>query len=127
MKAHCLLDSGSKGILLSPEFMQVTGIKTYPLESPIALQLVCIGSQSMINYGAHMTIKLANVEYYEIPDTPFLRGMGITLDFKNPGMIQRGNEIIPTRKLAFDMMSKNEQIAQMSNPSRDSGPVPAGA
>ena len=118
--------------------MQVTGIKTYPLESPIALQLVCIGSQSMINYGAHMTIKfgccevkeyfnIANVEYYdEIPDTPFLRRMGITLDFKNPGMIQRGNEIIPTRKLAFDMMSKNVQIAQMSNPSRDSGPVPAG-
>ena len=78
----------------------------------------------MINYGAHMTIKfgccdvkeyfnIANVEYYdEIPDTPFLRGMGITLDFKNPGMIQRGNEIIPTRKLAFDMMSKNEQSKQ---------------
>ena len=44
MKAHCLLDSGSEGILLSPEFMRATGIKTFALEKPIALQLACIGS-----------------------------------------------------------------------------------
>ena len=42
VKAHCLLDSGSEGVL-SPEVMQATGIKTFPLEHPIALQLACIG------------------------------------------------------------------------------------
>ena len=34
------------------------GIKPFALEKPIALQLACIGSQSMINYGTHTTIKL---------------------------------------------------------------------
>ena len=44
VKAHCLLDSGSKGVLPSLEFMQATGIKTFALEKPIALQLACISS-----------------------------------------------------------------------------------
>ena len=61
------------------------GIKTFALEQPIALQLACIGSWSMINYGTHVTIELghkvvkeyfdiANVEHYNaILGTPFLR------------------------------------------------------
>ena len=44
MKAHCLLDSRSKGVLLSLEFMQAMGTKTFSLEQPIALQLACIGN-----------------------------------------------------------------------------------
>ena len=44
IKAHCLTDSGSEGVLLSPEFMRAMGIKTFALEKPIALQLACIGS-----------------------------------------------------------------------------------
>ena len=114
MKAHCLLDSRSKGVLLSLEFMQATGIKTFALEKPIALQLACISSQSMINYGTHVTIKLghkvvkkyfniANVEHYNtILGTPFLRKMGIVLDFRRPGMAWIGNEVIPTGKVSFN-------------------------
>ena len=37
VKAHCLLDSRSEGVLLSLEFTQATGIKTFALEKPIAL------------------------------------------------------------------------------------------
>ena len=44
VKAHHLLDSGSKGVLLSLEFMQATGTKTFALAQPIALQLACISS-----------------------------------------------------------------------------------
>ena len=44
MKAHCLLDSGNEGVLLSLEFMQAMGTKTFALEQLIALQLACIGS-----------------------------------------------------------------------------------
>ena len=74
------------------------GIKTFALEKPIALQLACIGSRSLINYGTHTTIKLGqkvvkeyfditNVEHYDmILETPFLRKMGLVLDFRNPGM-----------------------------------------
>ena len=98
MKANCLLDSRSKGVLLSPEFTWGMGIKTFALEKPIALQLACIGSRSLINYGTHTTIKLGqkvvkeyfditNVEHYDmILETPFLRKMGLVLDFRNPGM-----------------------------------------
>jgi hypothetical protein len=50
VKGHCLLDSGSEGVLLSPEFTQATGMKMFALEQPIALQLACIGSRSTINY-----------------------------------------------------------------------------
>ena len=88
VKAHCLLDSGSEGVLLSPELTWAMGIKTFALEQPIALQLPCISSQSMINYGTQVTIKMgcrvvkeyidiANVEHYNaILGTPFLRKWG---------------------------------------------------
>ena len=88
VKAHCLLDSRSEGVLLSLEFMQATGIKTFALEKPIVLQLACISSRSMINYGTRVTIKIGckvveeyfdivNVEhYYVILGTPFLRKKG---------------------------------------------------
>ena len=114
VKAHCLLDSGSEGVLLSLEFMRATGIKTFALEKPIALQLACISSQSMINYGTRATIKIGrkvvkeyfdivNVEHYDaILGTPFLRKMGVILDFRSPGMAQIGNEVIPTGKVFFD-------------------------
>ena len=135
MKAHCLLDSGSEeGVLLSPEFTRATGIKMFALEKPIALQLAYIGSQSMINYGTHMTIKLgckvveeyfdiANVEHYDvILGTPFLRKMGIVLDFRSPGMAWIGNKVIPTGKVSFDESKHtSNNIATKGNIIQDSG------
>ena len=128
MKAHCLLDSGSEGVLLSPEFTQATGIKTFALEKPIALQLACIGSRLMINYGTHTTKKIgckvveeyfniANVEHYNaILGTPFLRKMGIVLDFRSPGMAWIGIEVIPTRKVSFDKLKDTDNnIATKGN------------
>ena len=119
--------------LLSPEFMQAMGIKTFALEQPITLQLACIGSRSMINYGTHATIKIGrkvvkeyfnivNVEHYNvILGTPFLRKMGIVLDFRSPGIIWIGKEVIPTGKVLFDE-SKNtdNNIATKGNIIQDS-------
>jgi hypothetical protein len=60
-------------------------MEMFALEQPFALQLGCIGSQSVINYGTNTTIKfgrkqydkyfnVTNVEYYDvILGTPFLR------------------------------------------------------
>ena len=74
----------------------------------------------MINYGTHTTIKLgckvvkeysdiANVEPYDaILGTPFLRKMGIVLDFRSPGMSPIGNEVIPTGKVFFDESKDTE-------------------
>ena len=69
VKAHCQLDSRSEGVLLSLEFTRAMGIKTFALEQPIALQLACISSRSMINYRTHVTIKLGRrvvEEYFDI-------------------------------------------------------------
>ena len=85
----------------------------FALEKPIALQLACIGSRSMINYRTHTTIKLGCKvveEYFDIVDvehynailgTPFLRKMEIVLDFRSPGMARIG-KVILTRKVSFD-------------------------
>ena len=110
------------------------GIKMFSLEQPIALQLACIGSQSMINYGTHVTIKLCckvveeyfnimNIEHYDaVLGTPFLRKMGIVLDFRSPGIIQIGNEVIPTRKVLFDELKNTDNnIATKGNIIQDSG------
>jgi hypothetical protein len=114
VKAHCLLDSGSEGVLLSPEFTRATGMKMFALEQPIALQLACISSRSTINYETNTTIKfgrklyeeyfdVANVEYYDaILGTPFLRKLGITLDFSSPWTVRVGNKSIPIGKKSVD-------------------------
>jgi hypothetical protein len=120
VKAHCLLDSGSEGVLLSPEFTCATDMKTFAFEQPIALQLACIGSRSTINYGMNTTIRfgrkiyneyfdVANVEYYDaILGTPFLRKLGITLEFTSPGAVRIGNESVPIGKNSADEKSSTE-------------------
>ena len=74
----------------------------------------------MINYGTHATIKIgckvveeyfdiANIEHYDvILGTPFLRKMGIVLDFRSPGMAQIGNKVIPTGKVFFNSLKDTD-------------------
>ena len=82
----------------------------------------------MINYETPLTIKIgckvvkeyfnvANVEHYNvILGTPFLRKMGIVLDFRSPGTIQMGNEAALTGKVSFDeSKDTDENIAAMGN------------
>jgi hypothetical protein len=95
-------------------------MKTFALEQPIALQLACIGSRSTINYGTNTTIRfgrklydeyfdIANVEYYDaILGTPFLRKLGITLDFSSPGTVRVGNESVPMGKKSAEDESSTE-------------------
>ena len=82
----------------------------------------------MINYGTHATIKIgrkeveeyfniANIEHYDtILKTPFLRKMGMILDFRSPGMAWIGNKVIPTGKVFFDeSKDTNNNIATKGN------------
>ena len=97
--AHCLLDSGCEGAMVSPNFAHATGMKLTRLEQPISLQLACIGSKSTISYGTKATIMfgnthvkeyldVANINYYDIIlGMLFLRRLGVALDFTGPGMI----------------------------------------
>ena len=60
---------------------------------------------------------IVNVEHYDaIIGAPFLRKMGIVLDFRSPGMAQIGNEVIPTGKVSFDLSKDtNNNIVTKGN------------
>ena len=106
-QAHCLLDSRCKGVMISPDYVQAMGIPIFKLEHPVGLQLACMGSKSTINYGAKSSIvfrnkhvkeyfNVANINHYDvILGTPFLRRLGITLDFIGQGIICIGTYVIP--------------------------------
>ena len=66
---------------------------------------------------------ITNVEHYDtILGTPFLRKMGIVLDFRSPGMAQIGNEVIPTGKESFNLLKDtNNNIATKGNIIQSSG------
>ena len=68
-KAHCLIDSGCKGIMLSPNFIRVAKIEPFLLDKPIGIQLAVTDSKSVINYGSNATIKYEereSKEYFDI-------------------------------------------------------------
>ena len=95
VKAHCLINSGCKGIMISPSFIRAAKIKPFPLNKPIGIQLAVTGRKSVINYGANATIKynekelkeyfnIVNIDYYDaILGTPFLRKHKVVIDFMN--------------------------------------------
>ena len=67
-KAHCLIDSGCEGIMISPNFIRAAKIEPFPLDKPIGIQSAVTGSKSVINYGANMTIKYEGRELKEYFD-----------------------------------------------------------
>ena len=96
--------------MISPDYAQAMGIKTFKLEQLIGLQLACVGSQSTINYGAKSTIAfgnkpieeyfdMANINHYDvILGMPFLWQLGTTLDFAGQESICIGTYIVPMNK-----------------------------
>ncbi|KIJ52174.1 hypothetical protein M422DRAFT_157174 [Sphaerobolus stellatus SS14] len=106
--AHCLLDSGCKGIIMSSDFMRANKLPKFELEKPVILQLACMGSKSTVQYGLTAKILLgnqkydqyfniANVDYYNvILGTPFLCRFEILLDFKN-NCVKLGKLSFPNR------------------------------
>ena len=61
-KAHCLIDSGCEGIMLSPNFIRAAKIEPFPLNKPTGIQLAVTDSKSVINYGMNATIKYEGKE-----------------------------------------------------------------
>ena len=71
--------------MISPNYVRATGIPAFKLESPVGLQLACVGSKSMSSYGASSSIvfgnkhveeyfDMVNIDYYDvILGTPFLQ------------------------------------------------------
>lgn len=102
LDALVLMDSGSTGDSISPEFARICGASTYELENPATLQLGCIGSRSRINYGTRVPIQIGdtvvesyldviNLDRYDVVlGTPFMRRCGVLLDFENGTITVRG-------------------------------------
>ena len=96
------IDSGCEGVLISPDYVQAMGIPIFKLEHPVGLWLACVGSKSMINYGAKSSIvfsnkhvkeyfDMANIDHYDvILGMLFLQWLRITLDFTGQGVIHIG-------------------------------------
>ena len=95
IQAHCLIDSGCEGIMISPNFIRAAKIEPFLLDKPIGIQLAVTGSKSVINYGMNVTIKykerevkeyfnIINIDYYDaILGTPFLRKHKVIINFVN--------------------------------------------
>ncbi|KIJ47044.1 hypothetical protein M422DRAFT_88114, partial [Sphaerobolus stellatus SS14] len=107
-KAHCLLDSGCEGIMISSDLVHANKLPKFELEKPVILQLACVGSKSTVQYGLTAKILLGkekceeyfnivNVNYYDvILGTPFLCQFEILLDFKN-NCVKMGKLSFPNR------------------------------
>ena len=92
-KVYIMIDTGSTGNFVSPAFAKITGMKTFPLEQQLTLQLGYIGSHSKITHSSKTTIELgnrtstlyldiANINCYDyILGIPFLRGHKVILNF----------------------------------------------
>ena len=64
-----------------------------------------------------------SIEHYDmILGTPFLRKMGIVLDFRSPGMAWIGNKVILTGKVFFnELKDTDNNIATKGNIIQSSG------
>lgn len=107
VRVYSLFDSGSTSDSVSPDFTQVAKVPTRTLEPPVPLQLGCVGSRSMINFGASARIRVGPIdteEYFDVVNidkydavigTPFMVKHKIALDFEKMEIIFAGNVRMP--------------------------------
>ncbi|KIM65390.1 hypothetical protein SCLCIDRAFT_22878 [Scleroderma citrinum Foug A] len=60
-EALMMVDTGSTTNFVSPAFATVAKLAAFTLESQLALQLGCVGSQSKITHGAHAPVCIGNI------------------------------------------------------------------
>ena len=118
-KVYIMIDTGSTGNFMSPAFAKVTGMKVFPLEQQLTLQLGCIGSRSKITHGGKTHIKLgsgtseiyfdvANINRYNcIIGIPFLREQQAVLNFTNQKVQIGNNTITLLKEVILDVRLRN--------------------
>ncbi|RDX39841.1 hypothetical protein OH76DRAFT_1367116 [Lentinus brumalis] len=127
LEAIVLFDSGSTSDSISPEFAKVAGCRTFELENPTQLQLGCSGSKSTISHGAQVPIKVGdtavdvyldvvNLDRYDVVfGTPFLRRLGVLLDFKNSVIIIQGQRFKALTPLEEDVGASRRKHVNRGN------------
>ncbi|KIJ25068.1 hypothetical protein M422DRAFT_274030 [Sphaerobolus stellatus SS14] len=134
-KAHCLLDSGCEGIMISSDFVRANKLPKFELEKPVILQLACVGSKSTVQYELTTKILLgnekydeyfniANVDYYDvILGTPFLRWFEILLDFKH-NRVQMGKLSFPNQFCSLTPTEADENEDRLRQEKPKALPIP---
>jgi len=104
-KAIVLLDSGCTMKAISPEMVQIVGLKVHQLMEWIPIQLGTKGSKSQINHGTKVCIKIGTVDNYHYFDVinidrynviigmVFMKQHRIVLDFKKDQVRMRGKNL----------------------------------
>ncbi|KAI0088964.1 hypothetical protein BDY19DRAFT_993774 [Irpex rosettiformis] len=107
LKGKILLDSGSSINAMSPSFATVADVAAFPLESPVGLQLGCVGSRSKINFGITTRLRMGgkehdtyfdvvNLDHYDmVLGMPFLKETGTVIDFAAL-TVRVGQQMVPT-------------------------------
>ena len=92
-EALTMVDTGSMTNFDNPAFTTVAKLAAFTLESQLALQLGCVGSQLKITHGAHAPVHIGNVThntYFDVANINwydcilgllFLRNNRVHLDF----------------------------------------------
>ncbi|KIJ44970.1 hypothetical protein M422DRAFT_251601 [Sphaerobolus stellatus SS14] len=136
-KAHCLLDSGCEGIMISSDLVRANKLPKFELGKPVIIQLACVGSMSTVQYGLTTKILLGNekydeyfnitnVDYYDIIlGTPFLCWFEILLDFKH-NRVQMGKISFPNwfGSLTPTEADENEDRLRQEKPKALPTPTP---
>ncbi|KIJ39991.1 hypothetical protein M422DRAFT_257311 [Sphaerobolus stellatus SS14] len=121
-KAHCLLDSGCEGIMISSNFVRANKLPKFELEKPYGLTAkILLGKEKYDEY-----FDITNVDYYDvILGTPFLRWFEILLDFKN-NCVHMGKLKFPNRfgSLTPTEADENEDRLRQEKPKAISTPTP---
>ena len=110
-----MLDMGSTSNFVSPAFMTVHRIRTFPLEQQLTLQLGCVGSRSGITHGAHAQMRIgafdaqlyfdiANIDHYDcILGIPFL--------WQNAAIVDFGRQVLRIGRGDVPMIQDSETMA----------------
>ena len=105
-EAVMMVDTGSTMNFVSPAFATVAKLAAFTLESQLALQLGCVGSQSKITHGAHAPMRIGNVTrdtYFDVTNIdwydcilglPFLRNNQVHLNF-GEDVLKIGGHSVP--------------------------------
>jgi len=130
-EAIVLLDSGCTMEAISPEMVQIVGLKVHQLTEQIPIQLGTKGSKSRINHGMKACIKIGTVENYHYFDIininryniiigmVFMKQHGIVLDFKKDQVRMRGKNLYTLCESTDEYLQVHRQAMQHSKISQN--------
>jgi len=130
-EAVALLDLGCTIDAISPEMVQIVGLKVHQLTEQISIQLGTKGSKSQINYGTRVCIKFGTVEvnyYFNVINIDrydiiigivFMKQHGIMLDFEKDQVGMKGKNLSTLHESTDEYLQVHRQVMQYNKTSQN--------